>query len=123
VNAGRRPSGRAGLRPAGIRPPKIGDLPEEFTLFDRPPDAPAPKIRVAKTAATDGKPAWQKYTGPEKCDECRQAQVRGELLSVASQAHYKRTGPGGFRRDLLLCYPHARQWREADGLDIPKGMQ
>lgn len=87
---------------------------EDVPLFDVQ-DSPVPRP-LRKPPASKAKPRWTRYHSATgiKCDECMSLLAERQGDAPASrQARYRRSvGP----TYLLLCYAHAEQWREDDGL-------
>jgi len=86
--------------------------PDQLAMFDVA-DSPVPK---APPKPGTGKVTWAKYHGTlaMKCDDCMAVLAANHGNAPASrQAHYKRSQGGTY---LLLCYAHAHQRREDEGL-------
>lgn len=88
---------------------------DTIPLFGEPEPAEPPKPK-AKTEPAAAKPVWSKYRPavPRKCDDCMAvlAETKGQGPHSRTAAWKRKTG----KTFLLLCYPHAQQRREADGL-------
>ena len=88
---------------------------DTIPLFGEPEPAEPPKPK--KTPDTsNAKPAWSKpkWKKPPKCDDCMAvlAETKGTGPHSRTAVWKRKTG----KAFLLLCYPHAQQRREADGL-------
>ncbi|KAB2384731.1 hypothetical protein [Actinomadura montaniterrae] len=88
---------------------------DTIPLFGEPEPAEPPKPK--KTPGTsNAKPVWSRYrpATPRKCDDCMAvlAETKGAGPHSRTAVWKRKTG----RAFLLLCYPHAQQRREADGL-------
>jgi hypothetical protein len=95
---------------------------EQPGLFPEPERKPLPRPkRRAVDPARAAKPVWSRYSAVSRmpCDHCKLAQHEGSQTEPARQARYKRKFGSS---DELLCYDHASQQRELDGLaELPKG--
>jgi hypothetical protein len=62
-----------------------------------------------------GRVRWSKLTGRTSgtpCDDCMQLHTERPDAPLARRARWRRVQGGA---DRLLCYPHAQNWRQADG--------
>lgn len=87
---------------------------EDVPLFDVG-DVPVQRA-PRRPSSSNARPRWTRYhtaTGI-KCDECMAVLAsRAGQAPASRQARYRRSvGP----TYMLLCYAHAQQWREDDGL-------
>jgi len=85
---------------------------EDVPLFD----VDNPPVRKAPRKPSSGKVSWSKYHGTlaMKCDDCMAVLAATQGNAPASrQARYRRNQGGTY---LLLCYAHAAQRREDDGM-------
>jgi hypothetical protein len=91
-------------------------------MFDKPAAEELPRIAPDKQPPTMYVIKWSRYQARNRlpCDDCKIAQHRGLLKSIALQARWKRLDG---RRDKLLCHQHARHWAELDGDRAPKSMR
>lgn len=86
-------------------------------LFDVQP-VPVRKPPRAQTPASAARPRWSKYRplNPVKCDDCMAVLAAAQGNGPASRLAKFRRAQGG--TDLLLCYAHAQQRRDDDGLGV-----
>lgn len=88
--------------------------PQDLPLFD----VTTPPIKTPKRpkAQSSDRPRWSRYrpVNPVKCDDCMLllAITKGEA-PASRQARYRRNLGDS---DLLLCFAHAQERREEDGL-------
>lgn len=86
---------------------------EQPSLF---PVADTPVRRAPRAAPANARPVWSKYrpVHPVKCDDCMTVLALAKGNAPASrQARFRRKAGA---TDLLLCYGHAQQRRDDDGL-------
>lgn len=87
-------------------------------LFDPPTPDP---VRHPQVTPKPGRPTWSRYRpkNPVKCDDCMAVHAEtGGRGPIAGMARWRRAVGRDYR---LLCYAHARRWRDHDKLPALKG--
>jgi hypothetical protein len=88
--------------------------PPEQMALDGFEDAP---VRRPRRRAPSGVPRWTRYAAkaPVKCDDCLAVLAEARGHGPATRSARWRRATGG--TELLLCYAHAQQRRQEDGLN------
>lgn len=92
---------------------------QQLDLFGEPvaPVKPTKRERPALPSGPPNEPTWSRYrpANPVKCDQCmRNLTATSGAAPPAKSAKFRRRGPDG--TDEVLCYEHANEQRERDGL-------
>lgn len=97
--------------------PEDWDVPLPIEGLEPPKEKPKKKVNASQTAQDAKKITYRRFHSPNKalCQQCVDESIAAGMVQFCNQAAYTRTV--GFEEPRLLCFPHAQQARDRDGLE------